>query len=149
MEIVITIKIDGEEVKVSTETKSEEKQGETSVRVNGDEFSEYARVFDEGCVGWTIDSECNMMFLKLQQRYANDLLRAKGHLFLNEVYDMLGMPRSKAGQIVGWVYNPENPIGDNYVSFGIYNDRNTDFINGNSNIAYLDFNVDGNIMDLI
>ena len=64
--------------------------------------SEYARFFDDGCAGWTKDPEYNLMFLRDQQRYANDLLKAKGHLFLNEVYDLLGIPRTKAGQIVGW-----------------------------------------------
>ena len=49
--------------------------------------SEYARFFDDGCAGWTKDPEYNLMFLRDQQRYANDLLKSKGHLFLNEVYD--------------------------------------------------------------
>ena len=58
--------------------------------------SDYARFFDDGCTGWTKDPEFNLMFLKDQQRYANDLFKSKGHLFLNEVYDMLGIPRTQA-----------------------------------------------------
>lgn len=46
-----------------------------------------------------------MMFLRRQQDYANEMLKARGHLFLNEVYDLLDIPRSKAGQVVGWVYD--------------------------------------------
>lgn len=115
-------------------------------------YSDYARFFDDGCTGWTKDPEYNLTFLKNQQRYANDLLQSRGYLFLNEVYDMLGIPRTKAGQIVGWVYNEKNPVGDNFVDFGIYNlnkSRNRDFVNGYERTILLDFNVDGSILDLI
>lgn len=115
-------------------------------------YSDYARFFDDGCKGWEKDSEYNLMFVKAQQQYANDLLKANGHLFLNEVYDMLGIPRTKAGQVVGWVYNNENPVGDNYVDFGIYDlhrEKVRDFVNGYERTILLDFNVDGNIWDLM
>ena len=84
------------------------------------DVSDYARYFDENCDGWSKDPELNLMFLKSQQQYANDKLQARGYLFLNEVYKMLGIPETKAGQIVGWKYDIENPTGDNYVDFGIY-----------------------------
>ena len=112
--------------------------------------SEYARFFDDGCAGWTKDPEYNLMFLRNQQRYANDLLKSKGHLFLNEVYDLLGIPRTKAGQIVGWIYDEKHPNGDNFVDFGIYDTNKTanrDFVNGYERTILLDFNVDGNIWD--
>ena len=112
--------------------------------------SEYARFFDDGCAGWTKDPEYNLMFLRDQQRYANDLLKSKGHLFLNEVYDLLGIPRTKAGQIVGWIYDEKHPNGDNFVDFGIYDTNKTanrDFVNGSERTILLDFNVDGNIWD--
>lgn len=95
--------------------------------------SDYARFFDDGCTGWTKDPEFNLMFLKDQQRYANDLFKSKGHLFLNEVYDMLGIPRTQAGQVVGWIYDEKNPIGDNFIDFGIYDiadERKRSFVNG-------------------
>ena len=112
--------------------------------------SEYARFFDDGCAGGTKDPEYNLMFLRDQQRYANDLLKSKGHLFLNEVYDLLGIPRTKAGQIVGWIYDEKHPNGDNFVDFGIYDTNKTanrDFVNGYERTILLDFNVDGNIWD--
>lgn len=115
-------------------------------------YSDYARMFDDGCSGWTKDPEYNLMFLKDQQRYANDLLKSRGHLFLNEVYDMLGIPRCKAGQVVGWIYDEKHPVGDNFVDFGIYDihkPANRDFVNGYERTILLDFNVDGNIMDMI
>ena len=115
-------------------------------------YSDYARFFDEASPCWQNDPEYNLMFLKSQQQYANDLLKAKGRLFLNEVYDMLGIDRTKAGQVVGWVYNPENPTGDNFVDFGIYDmskERVRAFVNGYETNILLDFNVDGNIWDLM
>lgn len=119
---------------------------------NPNECSSYARYFDDTCPGWSKDPEFNLMYLRRQQDYANELLKAKGHLYLNEVYDILGLPRSKAGQIVGWVYDEKNPIGDNYVDFGIYEQnraKNRDFVNGYEKTILLDFNVDGNILDLM
>ena len=135
--------------------KGKEKKVKKTVHVadpNG--YSEYARFFDDGCSNWQKDSEHNLWYLKQQQNNANDLLRLNGHLFLNEVYDMLGIPRTKAGQIVGWIYDPENPNhkGDNFVDFGIYDinkEVNRDFVNGYERVILLDFNVDGPIYDLI
>ena len=114
--------------------------------------SDYARFFDDGCTGWTKDPEFNLMFLKDQKRYANDLFKSKGHLFLNEVYDMLGIPRTQAGQVVGWIYDEKNPIGDNFIDFGIYDiadERKRSFVNGYERTILLDFNVDGNILEMI
>lgn len=115
-----------------------------------DGYSDYARFYDDGCTGWDKDAEYNLMFLKAQQQYANDKLIAKGYLFLNEVYDMLGIPQSKEGQIVGWIYNLENPTGDNFVDFGIYDvskENARDFVNGYEQTILLDFNVDGNVWE--
>ena len=105
--------------------------------------SEFARCFCEGCTGWTKDPEANLSFLRLQQKWANDRLKAVGHLFLNEVYDMLGLPRSSAGAVTGWIYDPNNP--DYKVDFGIYNihiPANREFVNGWERSIWLDFNVD-------
>ena len=140
------------------ETTVDEKTGEEKVTkktvnvADPNNYSSYARFFDDGCTGWTKDPEYNLMFLKNQQRYANDLLKSRGHLFLNEVYDMLGIPRTKAGQVVGWIYDEEYPNGDNFVDFGIYdlyNEKARDFVNGYERTILLDFNVDGDIMNLI
>ena len=114
-------------------------------------YSDYARFFDESCAAWQNDAEYNLTFLKAQQQYANDLLKARGRLFLNEVYRMLGIDETKAGQVVGWVYNPDNPTGDNSVDFGIYNmqrERVRAFVNGYEPNILLDFNVDGVIWNL-
>lgn len=117
-----------------------------------DNISEYARFFDAASENFAKDPEYNMMFLRRQQDYANEMLKARGHLFLNEVYDLLDIPRSKAGQVVGWVYDKNgNTKGDNYVDFGLYrNDQGVRrFVNGLEYNILLDFNVDGVIYDLI
>lgn len=116
------------------------------------EHSEYARFFDEWCTGWQKDAELNLYFLRQQQNYANELLKAKGYLFLNQVYDMLGIKRTKAGQIVGWVYDESGRYSDGHVDFGIYdlyNEKARDFVNGRERNILLEFNVDGNILDKI
>ena len=134
----------------TTEDGSEVVTKET-VKVAGiDDTSEYARFYDDGCLGWTKDPEFNLKFLRLQQSKANDMLKARGFVFLNDVYEMLGIPKSKAGYVVGWIYNEKHPIGDNYIDFGIYDinrEKNRDFVNGYERTILLDFNVDGNIIE--
>ena len=143
MEVETTVvNEDGSETTVTDQVKT----------MDSNLYSDYARFFDEFSPNWQNDPEYNLMFLKAQQQYANDLLRAKGRLFLNEVYDLLGLERSKAGQVVGWVYNPENPEGDNFVDFGIYNvceDRVIAFMNGEEPSILLDFNVDGDVWSMM
>lgn len=117
--------------------------------VDPGQVSQYAKFFDEASPCWENDAEHNLWFLKIQQKYANDLLHARGHIFLNEVYDTLGIPRTKAGSIVGWVLSDN---GDNYVDFGIYDNYyrpKRDFVNGYEKSILLDFNVDGIIWDKI
>lgn len=117
----------------------------------GDFDSPYAVFFDEYSVYWKRDSAYNLQFLQSQQNYANDMLRANGHLFLNEVYKMLGLPHTSAGAVTGWVYSSreDQQIGDNFVDFGIHLPRNNSFVNGEEPSILLDFNVDGVIYDLI
>lgn len=112
--------------------------------------SGYARFFDETSPMWSREHEYNVYFLNCQQNYINDRLRSKGHVFLNEVYDMLGIPRSRAGQIVGWRHNSD---GDGYIDFGVFlpdaTDKVRDFVNGREGAILLDFNVDGPILNNI
>lgn len=115
-------------------------------------YSQYAIIFDDGNEGWDPDPERSKYFLIQQQNWANERLKARGHLFLNEVYDMLGARRTKAGAQVGWIYDEKNCEGDNFVDFGIFDTsrpKNRDFVNGIEKVIVLDFNVDGYILDLI
>ena len=137
---------------VVAEDGSETTVTETVKTMDPNLYSDYAKFFDEASPYWQKDPEYNFMFLKSQQQYANDLLKARGRLFLNEVYEMLGIDKTKAGQIVGWVYNPENPIGDNFVDFGIFDmskERVRAFVNGYEPNILLDFNVDGDVWSLM
>lgn len=108
--------------------------------------SQYARFFDQMCKEWSPNPEYNLLFLRGHQNYLNDLLHMRGHLFLNEVYDQLGIDRTRAGAVVGWVISED---GDNYVDFGLYdatNERARDFVNGREGSILLDFNVNGPIL---
>ena len=53
------------------------------------------------------------------------------------------------GQVVGWLYQPDDPEykGDNYVDFGV-SEINVADIDGYSKSILLEFNADGNILDL-
>lgn len=110
----------------------------------------YARFFDQLSGVWSKEPEYNLVWLDQQQTYFNQLLITRGHVFLNEVYDALDLPRSRAGSIVGWVLDDENR-GDHYIDFGIWagDSKKRDFVNGREGAILLDFNVDGIIYDKI
>jgi hypothetical protein len=110
--------------------------------------SEYAKFFDKSCPEWDTNPQFNLKWLRANETAANDILNSRGHIFLNEVYDMIGLPHTSAGAVVGWVKGH----GDGYVDFGLYKPDNESarrFINGEDNVVLLDFNVDGVIFDLI
>lgn len=144
---IVQTKVSVMEIDENGKTKKSQKIVE-SMDPNG--LSQYARFFDESSINWDKSSEHNLMFLKCQQNYANDLLRSRGHIFLNEVYDLLGIPRSQAGAIVGWT--KDVAFGDGFVDFGIFDVNNgaaRDFVNGYERAILLDFNVDGVVYDMI
>lgn len=116
--------------------------------------SPYGRWFDQvNSTEWNKLPEYNLMTLRAQQEYANQKLQIQGYLFLNDIYDSLGIERSQAGQVVGWHIDKKgNNAGDCYVDFGIYDfdsEGGRRFINGNAPGIFLDFNVDGVIIDKI
>lgn len=127
--------------KVMIDNKSEE-----IVMVDPNSRSPYARIFDEYSIQYTKNAEINKLFVLAQQNYLNDLLHARGHVFLNEAYDCLGLERSSAGAVVGWVLDQQ---GDNYIDFGLYKPASSRFMNGLERAIVLDFNVDGVIFDKI
>lgn len=138
----IKAKEEGEDGKAKTVKK-------TVNIVDPNEISQYARFFDDASRRWVPDPEMNLVYLRARQNYFNDLLHSRGHVFLNEVYDELDIPRTSDGAVVGWVVSDE---GDNFVDFGIYspyNENAVDFVNGYEKAILLDFNVDGVIYDLI
>lgn len=109
--------------------------------------SVFSMFFDSSSDQWVKnDPTGNRFFLTCQQSRANDLLQTRGYLFLNEVYEMLGLPPTDVGSIVGWIKG----LGDDMVDFHIYQDESEAgrrFVNGYEDVILLDFNVDGVIYD--
>lgn len=137
---------------IETEDENGKKKKETIKTADVNEHSDYAKFFDEFSEYYRKDPNYNLLFLKKQQNWANDRLRSQGYLFLNDVYEMLGIPKTPAGQIVGWIYEPNDNTIDSYVDFGIYdiNDESKRrFVNGQEKSILLDFNVDGVIYNKI
>ena len=97
--------------------------------------SEHARWFDDSSIAWTKDEWFNRAFIMHQERYLNDVLSVRGHLYLNEVYDCLSMPRTRTGQLVGWIYEEGKQV-----KIDILEVRDDGGL-------LLDFNVDGIIID--
>lgn len=132
-----------EEVEVDPETGKEKKVKKTIMVADPNLQSDYAVYFDNKSRNYETNQDYNYMFLKAQQQFANDKLQTRGHLFLNEVLDDLDLPRTSAGQIVGWT--KDGP--DGYVNFRIVEvDRETEDGRHEPSLL-LDFNVEGNIWD--
>ena len=143
-EIVEDTVVDPETGEVKTESKVVE-----TASVN---YSDWARFFCEDNPNWVKDAEANLFFVKSQQNYLNDLLKSRGYVFLNEAYERLGFEPTAAGQVVGWIYDPEDESCDCCVDFGIYNGNDPAkvlFVNGQERSILLDFNVDGSIIDRV
>lgn len=132
-----------EEIEVDPETGKEKKVKKTVMVADSNLQSDYAVYFDSKSRNYETNPDYNRMFLKAQQAFANDKLQTRGHLFLNEVLDDLDLPRTPAGQIVGWT--KDGP--DGYVNFRIVEvERETE--DGRHEPALLlDFNVEGNIWE--
>lgn len=120
-------------------------------RKSSRDSSIYARFFDQLNPNWDKQPEYNKMFLHAQQEYATNRLNARGFMFLNEVYKELGIPYSKAGNVVGWIVTDDD-TSDNFVDFGIFDGSSRElraFVNGDEGSILLDFNVAGNILDRV
>ena len=133
--------LDGVEVKTSVD----ENGNVVEEKVQGDpvETSPYKFRFDKYSINWEKDKFQNQCTLISEENWANDVLSLQGYLFLNDVLDRLGIPRTKAGQIVGWVKNGE---GDGYVSFGTFDCSKYEDIRYDENAFDLEFNCDGDIL---
>ena len=132
---------------VTKEVNAETGEVEEKVEYhNNRPVSQYARIFDCANANWTRHAPTNFAVLRGVQDYCNNLLKIRGHLFLNEVYDQLGYVRTKAGAIVGWKNGGE---GDHFVDFGIW-DADGNILPGverDEPAIWMDFNVDGPIID--
>ena len=114
------------------------------------EISDYARFFQSGCRGFDENSgRYNILYLKGIQAMFNNKLIADGYVMLNDVYRELGFDTIPEGWSIGWVYDEANPIGDNYIDFGLYEARNKNqrAVNDWEPVILMDFNVDGNLYE--
>ena len=113
-------------------------------------ISDYSRFFQAGCKGFdTSSGRYNLLYLKGIQAMFNNKLIADGYVMLNDVYRELGFDTIPEGWSIGWVYDEENPIGDNYIDFGLYEARNKNqrAVNDWEPVILMDFNVDGNLYE--
>lgn len=143
---------------VTTDENGKEKKVKKEIEVaNGEanmsDFSPYAVRFDRGyCTGWENDKVYNQTFLTMKERYLTDKLIADRYLFLCTVFDELGAEnltpeQIKMSHVVGWIYNPKHPTGDNFVQFKVVNLDSKDDLNKYKGAMMIDFNCDGTILD--
>lgn len=126
--------------------KGKEKQVKKTVEVaDPNVTNDYIKYFTRSNPYWDDTPDYVELFLRSQQNYANDRLKVDKVLTLNDVYDSLGFQKTKAGMVVGWVFDENNEDGDNFIEFNV---RKVYIPNeyGEDELAYaIDFNVDGNI----
>lgn len=149
-ELRFNIKAKEVEERVVDEDGNETTVTKTVQVANPTGHSIYSVFFDDGNRGWCKNAELNKVFLIQQQEAANFRLKHDGYLSLNDVYEMVGAPKTAYGQIAGWVYTEDGSAGDNYVDFGMFevdNENARDFINLREKTILLDFNCIGNILD--
>lgn len=119
------------------------------VKVFGEGRSPYARIWGRDTSNeWDPIPEYNLAKLRSIQTHANFQLESRGHLFLNDVFDELGLDRTPAGAVVGWLSAEKGGV-DGFVDLGVLNQGEEvaflDFMTGREEHILLDFNVDGEI----
>ena len=132
------------EASENSEDKKESWESEVDKKMKTECKEDTSRFFDECSRYWKKHPAYNITFLKGVEREMNDTLRARGYLFLNDVYNALGIAPSKIGALVGWTDTKENP---HYVDFGIGNLSCDQFANNENPSILLRFNTEGYILD--
>lgn len=156
--------------KVKAEITEEDEEGKKKKRkedilvVDESIKNPFTFFFDSDNPYWEKNGDYNRMFLLAQQQYANNKLRSDKILFLNDVLAAIGIPKTKEGQVLGWICDPKNKDIDNFVDFGmteafkrdeIIDDKMKamgEYINPSTAERYertvmLNFNVDGNVWE--
>lgn len=135
---------------VDPETGEVKETKEEVLTYDGDKLSQYARIFDEvGSTQWTPSADHNRAFLLMEQNYFNERIRTRGYIFLNEVYERLGFRPTKAGSVVGWVYQNADYEGIDFGIFTAHTQKAAEFLEGTEPSIILDFNVQGDILSLV
>lgn len=115
----------------------------------GGGYSQYARLWGQDTSNeWDPEATYNLAKLRSVQELCTMILNSRGHIFLNEVFDELGLDRTPAGAVVGWLA-PKYGGKDGFVDLGVLRPGHEpewlDFARGRENHILLDFNVDGEI----
>lgn len=148
-ELRYNIKAKKYEGTVTDPESGKEKKVKSNVGIANPTTNDYVRWFDETCDNYEENMDYNLLYLHSQQEFANERLKADGFLFLSDVYEALGITRTKMSQTVGWIYKPGNEAGDNYVDFGVIVTNRETEDGGYEEAILMEFNVDGPILDLI
>lgn len=74
------------------------------------------KVFDKRSCMWYSDRDYNKMTVKNCLEDSFELLKRNGYLFLNDVYQLLGFPLTREGQMYGWIYNGIVKLGMPYTT---------------------------------
>lgn len=139
--------VDGLEAKAVLDTET----GEITYETTQGEMVKglYTTRFDKYSPYWEKDKYQNLATLRSEQCWANDLLALQGYVFLNDIYSKLGLPRTKAGQSVGWIYQKNGGVGDGFIDFGIQDTEDLTDYGFCWNAFNLEFNVDGDILHVL
>lgn len=147
MKTIITVMYELDEDQTVPEPPEGGKLLFSSEPFHGGDLGAYSRVFSEKTSANYSNpqlGEYNWIFLRHQQNWANDMLHARGHVLLNDIYTQLGLTRTPLGAIVGWVSDPQRrPEAPGFIDFGCW-DKADD-----AGEILLNFNVQGPIWHLL
>lgn len=139
------------------------KKEDCLVDTNGiDENFSYCRYFDDEEAGSVYDKKnktMNIAIINMANTTLNETLKARGHVLLNDAYEALGLTRTYAGGVTGWLSRAfyENVLeseywasADNYINITYDIVKKFDKETGEyKDSILLDFNVDGVVIDKI
>lgn len=142
------------EEKTVTKKGKEKTVSKKVVIPNPDEHGQYSFQFKRGDAGWNSNPEYNLYYLQNMENTLNRKFRQQGYLFLNQVYDELGIRdadgkwlMTQEGQVVGWF---DDGVENKRISFGIdYKAGLTPWNWDGDDHIWIEPNVDGVIIDKI
>lgn len=131
-----------EETIVDPETGKKKKVKKEVEVIDTDDYLglDTSRMFDESNPCWSPHNITNRAFLNAQMTLATDTLNSRGHIFLNEVYDMLGYEHTPEGQILGWILEGDEMGAVDFGLFEFNRKEVKDFVEGDVNKILLTFN---------
>lgn len=128
---------------VVTDDKGKNKKVKKTVVVVDEKGKDnYIRIFAPGYSTEAAETWEDQEFqINMYRGTFNRRLRGNRHLYFNDALTDMGYPKTAGGQTVGWIYDENNPIGDNCVSIETHRITCPNGAEG----LLLEFNVDGAI----